>query len=95
MGPKAQSVFHLGLVENGTAAQIDDTVYATASHGVILVSDRDAQTVYAISRNIFSAGAAYSAAPNAVAELNQDTGVLTDIVTGMVSPHGMAFIPKQ
>ncbi len=89
-----QSVYHLGLIENGTAAQIDDTVYATASHGVILVSDRDGETVYAISRNLFSAGAAYSATPAAVAELNQDTGVLTDIVTGMVSPHGMAFIRK-
>jgi hypothetical protein len=87
-----QSVYHLGLTQNGAAVQIDDTVFATASHGVILVSDRDGQTVYAISRNIFSAGAAYSATPSSVAELNQDTGVLTNIVTGMVSPHGMAFI---
>jgi hypothetical protein len=87
-----QSVYHLGLIENGSPAQIDDTVYATSSHGVILVSDRDGETVYAISRNIFSAGAAYSATPAAVAELNQDTGVLTDIVTGLLSPHGMAFI---
>jgi hypothetical protein len=89
-----QSVYHLGLIENGSAAQIDDTVYATASHGLILVSDRDGETVYAISRNLFSAGAAYSATPAAVAELNQDTGVLTDVVTGMVSPHGMAFVRK-
>jgi hypothetical protein len=89
-----QSVYHLGLTENGSAAQIDDTVFATSSHGVILVSDRDGETVYAISRNIFSPGAAYSATPTAVAELNQDTGVLTDIVTGMVSPHGMAFLKQ-
>jgi hypothetical protein len=89
-----QGVYHLGLTENGSAAQIDDTVFATSSHGVILVSDRDGETVYAISRNIFSPGAAYSATPTALAELNQDTGVLTDIVTGMVSPHGMAFLSK-
>lgn len=89
-----QSVYHLGLTENGSAAQIDDTVFATASHGVILVSDRDGETVYAISRNIFSSSAAYSATPTAVAELNPDTGVLTDIVTGLVSPHGMAFVKK-
>jgi hypothetical protein len=89
-----QSVYHLGLTENGSAAQIDDTIFATSSHGVILVSDRDGETVYAISRNIFSPGAAYSATPAAVAALDSDTGVLTDIVTGMVSPHGMAFIRK-
>jgi len=57
------------------------------------VSDRDGETVYAISRNIFSPGAAYSATPNSVAALDLDTGVLTDVVTGMVSPHGMAFVP--
>jgi hypothetical protein len=89
-----QSVYHLGLTENGSAAQIDDTIFATSSHGVILVSDRDGETVYAISRNIFSPGAAYSATPTAVAALDSDTGVLTDVVTGMVSPHGMAFIRK-
>jgi hypothetical protein len=30
-----------------------------------------------------------------VAELNQDTGLLTNLVTGMVSPHGMAFINEN
>ncbi len=90
-----QSVYRLGPKEKGAPVQIDDTIFATASHGVILVSDRDGETVYAISRNIFSPNAAYSATPTSVAELNQDTGVLTDIVTGMVSPHGMAFINQQ
>jgi len=89
-----QSVYHLGLTENESAAQIDDTVFATSSYGVILVSDRDGETVYAISRNIFAPSAAYSATPAAVAELDPNTGVLTDIVTGLVSPHGMAFIKK-
>jgi hypothetical protein len=87
-----QSVYHLAITRNGSPVQIDDTVFATASLGVIFVSDRDGQTVYAISRNIFSPGAAYSATPNSVAKLDLDTGVLTDIVTGMMSPHGMAFM---
>jgi hypothetical protein len=30
-----------------------------------------------------------------VAELNQDTGLLTNLVTGMVSPHVMAFINEN
>jgi len=93
-GEADQSVYHLALTQHGAPVQIDDTVFATASHGVILVSDRDGETVYAISRNIFSPSAAYSATPSSVAALDPDTGVLTDVVTGMVSPHGMAFIPK-
>jgi hypothetical protein len=93
-GEAEQSVYHLPLTQHGVPVQIDDTVFATASHGVILVSDRDGETVYAISRNIFSPSAAYSATPSSVAALDPDTGVLTDVVTGMVSPHGMAFIPK-
>jgi hypothetical protein len=89
-----QTAYHLALTENGSAVQIDDTVFATSSHGVILVSDRDGETVYAISRNIFSPAAPFSATPTTVAALDPETGVLTDIVTGMVSPHGMAFIPQ-
>jgi hypothetical protein len=90
-----QEVFHLGLKQNGAPVQIDDTVFATSTHGVILVSDRDGQTVYAITRNIFGSDSAYSATPNSVAELDQDTGALKNVVTGMVSPHGMAFVPEQ
>jgi len=90
-----QSVYHLGIKQKGAPVQIDDTVFATSDYGTILVSDRDGETVYAISRNIFSPHAAYSATPNSVAELNTDTGVLTNVVTGMVSPHGMAFVPGR
>jgi hypothetical protein len=94
-GSSDQSVYHLPITKNGSPVQIDDTVFATASHGVILVADRDGETVYAISRNLFAPGAAYSATPNSVAALDPETGVLTDVVTGMVSPHGMAFIPNR
>ena len=89
-----QSVYDLPITQSGAPVQIDDTVFATASYGVILVSDRDGETVYAISRNIFAPGAAYSATPTSVTALDTETGILTDIVTGMVSPHGMAFIKK-
>jgi hypothetical protein len=88
-----QEVYHLAVKQAGMPVQIDDTIFATRTHGVILVSDRDGETVYAITRNIFGSDSAYSAATTSVAELNQDTGVLTNVVTGMVSPHGMAFVP--
>jgi hypothetical protein len=91
-GAVDQSVYHLGLTLSGAAAQIDDTVYAFSPQGVLLVSDRDGETVYSVSRNIFAPFAAYSAAPTSVAELDLSTGVLTNAVTGMVSPHGMAYI---
>ncbi|HVI09768.1 MAG TPA: hypothetical protein VND65_15895 [Candidatus Binatia bacterium] len=90
-----QSVFHLALTLDGGAQQIDDTVYATSSHGVLLVSDRDGETIYSITKDIFSPDAAYSAAQTSVARLDLDTGILTNVVTGMVSPHGMAFIKDE
>ena len=94
VGYAGQSVYRLPLRLAGAPVQIDDTVFATSSHGVILVSDRDGETVYAISRNIFAPDAAYSATPTSVASLNMNTGVLTNVVSGMVSPHGMAFMPQ-
>jgi hypothetical protein len=97
LGAVDQSVYHLGLNLNGSGTQVDDTVVATSTHGTILVSDRDAGSagiVYAISKNIFSPGAAYTAALTSVGALDFDTGVITNVVTGLVSPHGMAFIPK-
>lgn len=97
IGAVDQSVYHLLLSLNGSGTQVDDTVFATSSHGTILVSDRDAGSagiIYAISRNIFSPQSAYTATPNSVGSLDFDTGVITNVVTGMVSPHGMAFIPK-
>ena len=90
-----QSVYHLGLTLGGAATQIDDTVYATASHGVILASDEGGNTVYLVSKDIFAPGTAYSAAPTSVASNDLDTGVLTNVVTGLVSTHGMAFIPDD
>jgi hypothetical protein len=78
---------------------VSDTVFATSSHGLILVSDRDANAqtgiVYAITNPKFAPGAAYTAALTSVGKLDFHTGVITPVVTGMVSPHGMAFIGRE
>ena len=98
LGYTDQGVYHLGLTLNGSATQVDDTIFATATYGTILVSDRDAGAagiVYAISKNVFSPVAAYTATPNSVGSLDFSTGVITNVVTGMVSPHGMAFLAGQ
>jgi len=89
-----QSVFRLAITMGGTAAQIDDTVFATSSKGVILVSDRNGETVYAIQAPFFPPSGAYSAAPTFVGLLDMTSGNLTPVVTGMVSPHGMVFMKK-
>ncbi|MGC1646495.1 MAG: hypothetical protein WA741_11750 [Candidatus Sulfotelmatobacter sp.] len=98
LGYTDQSVYHLGLTLKGSATQVDDTIFATSTYGSILVSDRDAGAagiVYAISKNVFAPGAAYTATPNSVGSLDFSTGVITNIATGLVSPHGMAFITGQ
>jgi hypothetical protein len=87
-----QGVFHLALTSGGNSAQIDDTVLASSSQGVILVSDRDGETVYAIGAPFFAPSEAYSAGPTFVGRLDSHTGALTPVVTGMMSPHGMTFI---
>jgi hypothetical protein len=94
-GAVDQTVYHLPLTMDGASVQIDDTIYATSTHGVILVSDRDGETIYAISKDLFSPAAAYSATPTSVGQLDLDTGVITNVVTGMVSPHGMAFLREN
>jgi len=93
-GAVNQSVYRLPLTTNGSPVQIDDTVFPEFSQGVILVADRDGETVYAVSAPLFGPEA-YSAAPTSVDQLNMITGVLTPVVSGMVSPHGMYFIPSR
>jgi hypothetical protein len=91
-GAANQSVFQLNLTSGGNSAQIDDTVLANSSQGLILVSDRDGETIYSIQAPFFGPGEAYSAGPTFVGRLDPHTGVLTPVVSGMVSPHGMTFI---
>ncbi len=76
-------------------AQVDDTAFATTAAGTLFVADRDANTVYAITSAKFAVGEPYSAGNDAttgfVSQVSLTTGVLTPIVTGLVSPHGMVF----
>ena len=96
-GSSDQAVWHLGLSLNGAPVQIDDTVFATSAHGRILVSVRDAETIYSITKDVFSPHAAYSATPTSVGELNMDNGKITNLVTftGMSNPHGMIFLREK
>jgi hypothetical protein len=85
----------------------DDTVFANAAKGTLLVADKGAETVYAITAPYFAPGAAYTAivsvtAPGGstvvgafVGQTNLSTGLVTPIVNGLQNPGGMAFIPAD
>ena len=83
--------------------QVDDTVFATSRHGVLLVADRDANTNYKVTTPVWPLDAAYSAVTNTtgtapatfapyVGQLDLTSGAVVPVVTNLVSPHGMAFI---
>jgi len=80
--------------------QVDDTVFATSRHGVLLVADRGANTIYAVTTPVWPLDAAYSAAaavttpafPAYVGQLDLTSGAVVPVVTNLNSPHGMAFV---
>jgi hypothetical protein len=88
-GAADQKVYRLPIAGGD---QVDDTVFASSSQGMLLMADRDAEVIYQINRAAFAPGQAYSAGLTTVGKLDFDTGIITPIVTGLVSPHGMAFI---
>jgi hypothetical protein len=96
-GRGSQRVFHLGLTSDGVPAKIDDTVFTRSGEGFILVSDLDANTVYAIDRAFWLGRSAYSASNSLglVGRLDLETGNLKPVVTGLKNPRGMAFVRIQ
>jgi hypothetical protein len=98
-GTQDQSVLQIPLTSPYGSAQADDTVFTPSGDGFILVADTPANTVYAIRKTEFAPGVAYTAAvagtQGFVGRLDLDFGLLTPVVTGMQSPHGMAFVKTK
>jgi hypothetical protein len=103
-GTAEQTVGHLGISSSATGPgraliTIDDTAFAPAWAGSLLVSDVGGGAVYRIERTPlgFEPGQAYSASDTAgvVGTLNLDTGVLTPIVTGLTSARGLQFLRRR
>lgn len=97
-GP-GQTVLQIPLSSPYGQPQVDDTLFTPNVDGFILVSDTPANTTYKISKKVFVPGVAYSAgvagttaAPGFVGHLDLAFGQLTPIVSGMQSPHGLAFV---
>jgi hypothetical protein len=98
-GAQQQNVLQIPLSSPYGQPQADDTLFTPASDGFILVSDTPANIVYKITKKVFVPGVAYtaavagnSAAPGFVSRLDLEFGQLTPIVSGLQSPHGMAFV---
>jgi hypothetical protein len=90
----AQTVTRLPITTGGAMTTVDDTAFAPRRPAFLLVSDTPNNTVLRIDRmNGFEPGTPYSASDTAglVGALNLDTGVLTPVVIGLGSGHGMIF----
>ncbi len=106
---KCQSVAVVPLTSSYTTTPgettVDDTIFATAPGGTLLVADKGGQKVYAITAPYFAPGAAYSSTEiddqngnpleDFVGRTNLTTGFITPLITNMVAPGGMAFIPSS
>ncbi len=87
--------------------KVDDTTFASAKHGFLLVADTAANAVYKIESANWGVGAAYSAmsgvdatkteaaVPGYVGLLDLKSGALLPVVASMQAPHGMIFVPAQ
>lgn len=97
-GTSAQRVLRLPLTyltPGGPAAvETDDTVFTTSTQGFLLIADKGLNTVFALSKNAFAPGAAYTAADGGpfVGTVDMTTGIVTPIVTGLKNPGGLAFV---
>ena len=98
-GTKSQSLLQIPLSSPYGQPQIDDTLFTPSSDGFLLVTDTGANITYKITKSAFAPGVAYSAgvagtsaAPGFVGRLDLEFGQLTPVVSGMASPHGLAFV---
>jgi hypothetical protein len=96
-GPK-QRVLVLPLsytTSTGTARiDVDDTAFVTSTQGFILFADEKLNKVFALKKNGFVPGQAYTSVSGAafVGTIDLLTGLISPVVTGITAPGGMAFV---
>lgn len=98
-GTKFQSAVVVPLSSPLGQPQVDDTLFTPSYDGFILITDTAANTVYKLVKGVYAPGVAYSAGeagstatPGLVGRLDLEFGVLTPVVSGLMSPHGLAFV---
>ncbi len=95
-----QRVLHLPLTylpPNTTTispVEVDDTAFTSSSQGFILFADKALNTVYRLDKVAFPPETAFTAADGAslVGTIDQNTGFVTPIVSGLKNPGGMVFV---
>jgi hypothetical protein len=74
--------------------EVDDTAFVTSTEGFILFADKQLNVVYALKKDAFVPGTAYTAADGGpfVGTIDLTTGTITPIVTGLSNPGGLVFV---
>jgi hypothetical protein len=97
-GSKEQQVLRLPLSFMSSTGpmpvETDDTAFVTGTEGFILFADKKLNTVYALKRNAFVPGTAFTAADGGpfVGTVDLTSGVVTPVVTGLQNPGGLVFV---
>jgi hypothetical protein len=97
-GSSTQRVVHLPLsfetASGPMPVEVDDTAFVTSTEGFILFADKGLSKVFALKKNAFVPGAAYTAADGGpfVGTIDLTSGVITPIVTGLSGPGGLVFV---
>jgi hypothetical protein len=94
-GLSNQSESFLNLLDtNGQtiSGKPDDTAFPTSSAGYFFLTDTGANKVYRIYANGLSTNDVFIDVGTEFGQLNLSTGVVTPILTGLISPHGLEFV---
>jgi hypothetical protein len=81
--------------------QLDDTVWATSTHGSLLVSDGSTGATYWVKSDNFAVGTIYTEMPDdsgvasALGTVDPSTGIITPFAIGFGKPTGMLFVPAS
>ena len=94
-GTAKQKASVLPLTDGSKAAvSVDDSLFAPATAGTVLVTDQKNNAVYEISGGALKKGLALSAAQDIgqVGILNVGSGRFSSVISGLGSPRGLAFL---
>lgn len=94
-GTSSQTVSRLQL---GT--QVDDSVWTTAPHGLLLVVDGKQNAIYAVtsqfvSNTIYTEAPGDSGVAGFVGTVDRSTGTISPVIIGLGSPTGLMFVPTR
>jgi len=81
--------------------QLDDTVWATSTHGALLVADGATGNTYWVKSDNFVVGGIYTETPDdsgvagLLGTVDPATGIITPFAVGFVKPTGMLFVASN